>query len=106
VTRQQREQAGEWGKLVPVSNAELRHRAAELGVSVSYWDWRGQEVVVPDETLTAIVAALEDAPPADGADRPPDAVAPAHAAPGATVTCETSPTSPPGRPASSARGSC
>jgi len=63
-----------------VSNAELRHRAAELGVSVSYWDWRGQEVVVPDETLAAIVAVLEDAPPADGADRPPDAVAPAPAA--------------------------
>jgi 4-alpha-glucanotransferase len=68
-----------------VSNAELRHRAAELGVSVSYWDWRGQEVVVPDETLTAIVTVLEntgleDAPPADGADRPPDAVAPAPAA--------------------------
>ena len=63
-----------------MSNAELRHRAAELGVSVSYWDWRGQEVVVPDETLAAIVAVLEDAPPADGADRPPDAVAPAPAA--------------------------
>ncbi len=35
---------------------------------------------MPDETLAAIVAALEDAPPADGADRPPDAVAPAPAA--------------------------
>ncbi len=70
---------------MPVSNAELRQRAAELGVSVSYWDWRGQEVIVPDETLAAIVTVLEntgleDAPPADGADRPPDAVAPAPAA--------------------------
>ena len=33
-----------------VSNGELRQRAAELGVSVSYWDWQGHEVTVPDET--------------------------------------------------------
>jgi 4-alpha-glucanotransferase len=46
-----------------VSNGELRHRAAELGVSVSYWDWRGEEVRVSDETLAAIVAELEQAPP-------------------------------------------
>ena len=37
----------------------MRHRAAELGVSVSYWDWQGHEVTVPDETLAAIVAATE-----------------------------------------------
>jgi 4-alpha-glucanotransferase len=79
---------------VRVSNADLRRRAAELGVSVSYWDWQGHEVIVPDETLAAIVAVLEDtgletvptetvptetAPPADGADRPPAAVAPVPA---------------------------
>jgi 4-alpha-glucanotransferase len=57
----------------------LRQRAAELGVSVSYWDWQGHEVTVSDETLTAIVAALEDAPPADPAFAAPDAVAPAPA---------------------------
>jgi len=62
-----------------VSNGELRRRAAELGVSVSYWDWRGREVVVSDETLAAIVAALEDAPPPDGSFTPPEAVAPAPA---------------------------
>jgi 4-alpha-glucanotransferase len=62
-----------------VSNGELRRRAAELGVSVSYWDWRGHEVVVSDETLAAIVAALEDAPPPDGSFSPPEAVAPAPA---------------------------
>jgi 4-alpha-glucanotransferase len=68
-----------------VSNGELRRRAAELGVSVSYWDWRGHEITVPDETLTAIVAALEEAPQADGSftaplpARPPDAVAPVPA---------------------------
>jgi len=44
---------------VRVSNGELRRRAAELGVSVSYWDWQGHEVVVSDQTLAAIVAALE-----------------------------------------------
>jgi len=62
-----------------VDNGELRRRAAELGVSVSYWDWRGREVTVPDTTLTAIVAALEDAPPADSSFAAPDAVAPAPA---------------------------
>ena len=40
----------------------MRHRAAELGVSVSYWDWQGHEVIVPDETLAAIVTALEEVP--------------------------------------------
>jgi 4-alpha-glucanotransferase len=64
---------------MPVSNGELRRRAAGLGVSVSYWDWQGHEVVVSDETLAAIVAALEDAPPPDGSFTPPDAVAPAPA---------------------------
>ena len=64
---------------MPVSNGELRRRAAELGVSVSYWDWHGHEVVVSDETLAAIVAALEDAPPPDESFTPPDAVAPSPA---------------------------
>ena len=67
-----------------VGNGELRRRAAELGVSVSYWDWQGHEVIVSDETLAAIVAALETVPtetvpPADGAQRAPDAVAPVPA---------------------------
>ena len=44
-----------------VDNGELRRRAAEQGVSVSYWDWEGREVVVPDKTLAAIVTVLEDA---------------------------------------------
>jgi 4-alpha-glucanotransferase len=49
-----------------VSDAELRRRAAELGVSVNYWDWRGREITVPGETLRAIVAALESVPSAAG----------------------------------------
>jgi 4-alpha-glucanotransferase len=69
---------------VRVSNGELRRRAAELGVSVSYWDWQGHEVSVPDETLAAIVAALEavpteTVPPADGSFNAADAVAPVPA---------------------------
>jgi 4-alpha-glucanotransferase len=32
-----------------------------MGVSVNYWDWQGQRVTVPDETLTAITAALDGA---------------------------------------------
>jgi 4-alpha-glucanotransferase len=46
-----------------VSNDELARRAAALGVAVSYRDWRGSERRVPDETLAAIVAELQDAPP-------------------------------------------
>jgi 4-alpha-glucanotransferase len=70
-----------WGTLVRVGNRELRQRAAELGVSVSYWDWQGHEVSVPDATLEAIVAALEDvqvekALAANGSFTPPDTVAP------------------------------
>jgi 4-alpha-glucanotransferase len=51
-----------------VSDGQLRRRAAELGVSVNYWDWQGREITVPDETLRAIVTALEAVPsPAAGA---------------------------------------
>jgi len=54
-----------------VSNPELRRRAAELGVSVSYWDWRGHEVTVSDETLAAIVSCLEEARPVDSVPAAP-----------------------------------
>ena len=49
-----------------MSDGELRRRAAELGVSVNYWDWQGREITVPDETLRAIVTALELVPLAAG----------------------------------------
>jgi 4-alpha-glucanotransferase len=44
-----------------------------MGVLVTFWDWQGHEVAVPDETLSAIVAALESAPPGlvSGPDRGP-----------------------------------
>ena len=48
-----------YGTLVRVNSSELRERAAWMGVSVTYWDWQGREVVVPDETLSAILAALD-----------------------------------------------
>ena len=54
-----------------VSNAELRQRAEALGVQVTYWDWQGRETTVPDETLEAIVAALEDVTLPDQPGRPP-----------------------------------
>jgi len=44
-----------------------------MGVAVNYWDWRGHEVTVPDETLRAILAALGDPPPAG---KPPEFAAP------------------------------
>ncbi|HEY2443258.1 MAG TPA: 4-alpha-glucanotransferase [Streptosporangiaceae bacterium] len=39
---------------------ELVRRAAARGVAASYRDWRGREVEVGSDTLTAILAALED----------------------------------------------
>jgi 4-alpha-glucanotransferase len=49
-----------------------------MGVSVSYWDWQGHEVSAGDETLQAIVTALEEVPlPAGHAANPLEAVAPA-----------------------------
>ncbi len=48
-----------------VDNGELRARASALGVSVSYCDWHGREVTVPDDTLAAIVTVLEDTVLAD-----------------------------------------
>jgi 4-alpha-glucanotransferase len=49
-----------------MDSAELRHRAAEIGVSVNYRDWQGNERQVPDQTLAAIVSVLQDAPPPAG----------------------------------------
>jgi 4-alpha-glucanotransferase len=55
---------GTWcGTLVRVDSWQLRERAASMGVSVNYWDWQGREVTVSDETLAAIVAALDYVPP-------------------------------------------
>jgi 4-alpha-glucanotransferase len=62
-----------------VNDGELRRRAAELGVSVSYWDWHGHEITVPDETLAQIVAVLSDVGPAKSNFAVPDAVAPVPA---------------------------
>src|SRR5712672_3309224 len=38
--------------------AELTRRAQAHGVAVSYQNWRGRHVEVPDETLDAVLAAL------------------------------------------------
>jgi 4-alpha-glucanotransferase len=48
--------------------AELTRRAQAHGVAVSYRNWRGQHVDVPDETLAAVLGALGDyEPPAPSA---------------------------------------
>jgi len=50
--------------------AELTRRAQAYGVAVSYQDWRGRPVQVPDETLAAVLGALgDDRAPAAGAPR-------------------------------------
>ncbi len=46
-----------------VSSDQLRRRALDSGVATSYWDWRGREVGVADETLAAVLAALAAGPP-------------------------------------------
>src|SRR5580704_5427799 len=59
--------------------AELIRRAQAHGVAVSYQNWRGRVVEVTDETLAAVLEALDDerrpAPKAGGA-APGGAVAP------------------------------
>ena len=40
--------------------AELTRRAQREGVAVSYKNWRGHLVEVPDETLAAVLGALGD----------------------------------------------
>jgi 4-alpha-glucanotransferase len=46
------------GTLVVVSIHDLRNQAHDRGVAVSYHDWHGRSVEVPDETLAAILDAL------------------------------------------------
>src|SRR6266568_3602933 len=48
--------------------AELTRRAQAHGVAVSYQNWRGRPVEVPDETLAAVLAALGSVDPGG---RPP-----------------------------------
>jgi 4-alpha-glucanotransferase len=45
-----------------VTDPELVERARNAGISTDYYDWRGQHVEVPAETLMAILAALEETP--------------------------------------------
>ena len=49
------------------ARAELTRRAAEHGVAVSYQNWRGQHVEVPDETLAEVLGVLGDREPSAGA---------------------------------------
>src|SRR5215470_11635012 len=39
--------------------AELARRAQAHGVAVSYQNWRGRHVEVPDETLAAVLAVID-----------------------------------------------
>ena len=54
--------------------AELTRRAQAHGVAVSYQNWRGRHVEVPDETLAAVLGALGGyEPPAPSSGTPPSA---------------------------------
>ena len=62
--------------------AELTRRAQAHGVAVSYQNWRGHLVEVPDETLAAVLDALgDDEPPAGSAGPGPRPWAAAAVAP-------------------------
>jgi 4-alpha-glucanotransferase len=57
--------------------AELQRRAQAHGVAVSYQNWRGRPVEVPDETLAAVLGALGGyEPPAPSSGTPVSARAP------------------------------
>jgi 4-alpha-glucanotransferase len=49
------------GKDVPVTGLsnELLALAQARGVATDYWDWRGNHVQVPEETITAVLAAMD-----------------------------------------------
>jgi 4-alpha-glucanotransferase len=47
-----------------VTDPELIRRAEAAGIAHHYRDWRGEEVAVSEETLTAILVALDEAPEA------------------------------------------
>jgi 4-alpha-glucanotransferase len=51
-----------------VADSELVQRARNAGVSTEYYDWRGQHVEVPAETLALILQAIEQAPEPDAAE--------------------------------------
>jgi 4-alpha-glucanotransferase len=55
---------------------DLYRRAEAHGVAVSYQDWQGREVAVPEQTLAAVLEALGDAEPAAPLTPPSTAVAP------------------------------
>jgi 4-alpha-glucanotransferase len=60
--------AGPFGQTgAMTARAELTRRAAEHGVAVSYQNWRGQHVEVPDETLAEVLGVLGDREPSAGA---------------------------------------
>jgi 4-alpha-glucanotransferase len=50
--------------------AELIRRAQAHGVAVSYRNWRGRPVEVPDETLAAVLTALGESEPPPGPRNP------------------------------------
>jgi 4-alpha-glucanotransferase len=58
-----------WVNHQDVTDPELIQRARDAGVAADYYDWRGQHVEVPSETLAAILEVLEQ-PLADDGSQP------------------------------------
>jgi 4-alpha-glucanotransferase len=53
-----------------VTDPELTQRARDAGIAADYYDWRGQHVAVPSETLAAILDVLEPGTPGPGTPTP------------------------------------
>ncbi len=52
-----------------LSNPHLAELAAEFGIATEFWDWKGRLTEISDETVIAVLAAMEiDASTADAAE--------------------------------------
>ena len=42
-----------------LSNPHLTELAAEFGIATEFWDWKGRHTDISDETVIAVLAAME-----------------------------------------------
>ena len=42
-----------------LSNPHLAELAAEFGIATEFWDWKGRLTEISDETVIAVLAAME-----------------------------------------------
>lgn len=47
------------GEALALSNPRLAELAAEFGIATEFWDWKGRLTEISDETVIAVLAAME-----------------------------------------------